>query len=394
MKLFLETGESVIVAEDAFSSGGEGEVRRVITSPSKYSNTCAKIYFKSKRTKLQENKLRYMVLNPPARVKGAGFFIGWPLGLLFDDKKKFIGFIMPLAPTDSKELVNLTAIKISNKLSPEWHQRFDRSNGTYALLSRLKLMKNIAIPLHLLHSTGKYVLGDFKPQNVLVTYSGTITLIDMDSIQICEEEKLLYPFTASTDFYMPPEYYSDGVGRNKSIINISWDNFAISVVFYQLLFGLHPYVVTPKNIKDDTSSEIPQNIKNNLFPFGENSKNIESFPEPHNKFLRLPDKIQRLFKCAFSKYPNNRPNVEDWGKILNEEIMKCPPVSAPPIPKPTPDHRPKPKPTPKPTTPSAPPSIKDGILEVIGAIGGILFKVLIYFLIWGLIVGIIALIFT
>lgn len=110
----------------------------------------------------------------------------------------------------------------------------------------------------------------------------------------------------------------------------SWDNFQIGVVFYQLLFGLHPYVVTPKYIKDDSSSEITDNIAKNLFPFGPNRNAIESFPPLHNKFSILPSEIQTLFKRAFSSNTNERPNADDWGKTIHSEIVKVGTLSPPP----------------------------------------------------------------
>lgn len=337
MKAYLESGETITIADDVLSSGGEGEVRRIINAPSQFSNTCAKVYYKKNRTPLQERKIQYMVSNPPAKLRGEGFVIGWPLQELLDDKNHFLGFIMPLAPSGSQQLVNLTALKVSKKLSPEWHQRFDRSNVRFALMSRLKLMKNIASPVHLLHQTGKYVFCDFKPQNVLVTYSGAVTLVDMDSIQIYESDNLFFPCLVKTVEYIPPEYYSVGIGRDPQIpVNISWDYFAIGVVFYQILFGLHPYVATPKYDEDDTSNEIHHNIARNLFPFGENSMQILSYPSAHNNFKIIPEDIKSLFIAAFSSFPHKRPSAEVWGKTLYEEILKHPSLSRPSMPNPYP----------------------------------------------------------
>ena len=349
MRVYLENNTPIDLDDEPFSSGGEGEVRKVVSSPPEYRDTCVKIYFKKVRTATQENKIRYMVNNPPARTKGDGYMMGWPLAVIVDEKRNFIGFLMHLAFRGSEQLVNLTSIKVSRKLGPEWHQCFDRSNGVFALISRLKLIHNIAIPIYLLHSTGKYVLKDFKPQNVLVTQTGSVTIVDMDSIQITNGNTLMFPGGPTTTEYMPPEFYTRNVGKNPSVpLSKSWDNFAVGVVFYQILFGLHPYVVTPKNESDDSSSEIYQNIAANLFPFGANSYAIERFPEPHNRFNRLPASIQMLFKRAFSSNPDDRPNAEEWGKKIHEELKNSPKVEKPPLPAPLPKPQPQPKPQPKP----------------------------------------------
>jgi serine/threonine protein kinase len=162
-------------------------------------------------------------------------------------------------------------------------------------------------------------LKDFKPDNVLVTSTGKVTIVDMDSIQICENGRLLFPGTAATDTYIPPEFYK-GVGQNKNdILDKSWDNFAVSVVFYQLLFGLHPYVVVPY-VDSEESNTIPYCIKENLFPFGINSSKIKSFAKPHNNFNVVPPQVQQLFVRAFGLNPSDRPQAMEWGKTIKQVI--------------------------------------------------------------------------
>lgn len=90
----------------------------------------------------------------------------------------------------------------------------------------------------------------------------------MDSVQISDQNKLLYAGTAATPNYIPPEYY---IAPNKDEKqNSSWDDFALGVIFYQVLIGLHPYVVTPCNLAENATNEIYSNITKYLFPFGEN----------------------------------------------------------------------------------------------------------------------------
>ena len=73
----------------------------------------------------------------------------------------------------------------------------------------------------------------------------------LDSVQISENGKLIYPGTAATPNYIPTELYKYGIGKSEEdVLTTSWDQFALGVVFYQLLFGLHPYVVTPYVSRD------------------------------------------------------------------------------------------------------------------------------------------------
>jgi DNA-binding helix-hairpin-helix protein with protein kinase domain len=278
--------------------------------------------------------------------------IGWPIETIHHLNREFVGFMMPLAFPDSITLIYLTSLQLSKKLDAVW-QKYSRNNGRDGLVARFKLMNNIAIPVFLLHNTGKYVLKDFKPENVLVTHSGEITIVDMDSIQITNGRQVLFPGTAATQDYMPPEFYNGTAGRTAGIpLEKSWDNFALSVVFYKLLFGLHPYAVTPKNQDDDSSSDISCNISNDLFPFGNNTDRIAGFPPPHEKFHILPALLQDFFKRAFSLNATGRPNTDEWGKLLYDIVKnaeKLKPFSLPPpsVPALTPPPISKPIPKPK-----------------------------------------------
>ncbi len=335
MLVYTYDKESLVLKDEPFSSGGEGEVRNVVTCPSRFNNVCAKLYFKPKQTKEQEKKIRFMVENPPSNFIGSSMMLAWPLETLYNQSGTFIGFLMPMAFPDSKKLTILILPKLKRTLKTEWY-KFDKEyNIKYALVSRMKLINNIAIPIHILHSTNKYVLKDFKPDNVLVTSTGKVTIVDMDSIQICENGRLLFPGTAATDTYIPPEFYK-GVGQNKKdILEKSWDNFAVSVVFYQLLFGLHPYVVVPY-VDSEESNTIPYCIKENLFPFGINASKIKSFAKPHNNFNIVPPQVQQLFVRAFGLNPNDRPQAMEWGKTIKQVLDNVGTVDPGPVTPPPP----------------------------------------------------------
>ena len=336
----------MILADEPLASGGEGEVRKVTSCPSRFDNVCAKVYFKPKQTNKQEQKIRFMVENPPSNVN-KGMMLAWPLDTIYTPEGKFMGFLMPMAFSGSKQLIILTLPKLKKAYKTEWY-KFDKElNIKTALISRMKLINNIAIPVHSLHATGKYVLKDFKPENVLVTPTGQITIVDMDSIQICENGKLLFPGTAATEDYMPPEFYNQKVGTDDNKpLEISWDNFAVSEVFYQLMFGLKPYAVTPKTELEDGT--IRYCISHNLFPFGKNASQIAKVPAPHNNFKVVPQPVQDLFIRAFGDDPNNRPQAMEWGKTVNAVLRAMPQGPTPSDPsQPNPPKQPESKCCPK-----------------------------------------------
>lgn len=336
MRIFTSKHEPIELAEKPFASGGEGAVFKVKKAPNHLKDTCVKLYHVSKKSSNQEigknrereERIKYMVNNPPSTIRGENFMIGWPMDWVTNMQGTFIGFVMPMGFTGSEELVNLTATTLSKKLGQEWQKRYDRSLGKKALLSRLKLICNIAIPVHILHSTGKYVLRDFKPQNVLVTSNGKVTIVDMDSIQISVGNKLLYRATAHTPDYVPPEFYNLGVGKKEyHLISQSWDMFAVGVVFYQLLFGLHPYTITPRIQPDGGENSTSQNISSNLFPFGRNAQLIAVRPPLHDKFNVLPKNIRDLFIRTFTDDIGNRPTAESWGRIIHQTVVDVEKVS-------------------------------------------------------------------
>ena len=345
MIVYTYKKEKVILSDESFAAGGEGEVRFVSVCPSKYNNLCAKLYFKSSQTEEQERKIRFMVENPPNILVGKGGMLAWPVETIYSNTDGgFVGFLMPTAFPESKKLVILTALKLKKRHKTEWH-KFDKElDKKYALIARMKVINNIAIPIYHLHQTKKYVLKDFKPDNVLVTPTGQITIVDMDSIQICDNGRLLFPGTVATENYIPPEYYNNGVGRDTTIpLDKSWDLFALAVVFYQLLFGLSPYAVIPKSDTED-SNTIPYAISHNLFPFGKNRSSIEGIPEPHENFKIIPTSLQELFIRAFGNRAMERPQAEEWIRTIKSIIKNIP---QPPDPTPPPDPMPTEKYCPK-----------------------------------------------
>ncbi len=324
MIVYTSNNERIILEDNSFSDGGEGSVFKIVSASTRFSNACVKIYYTELREQ-RKNKIKYMVKNPPSLIQGDGFMIAWPLDFVTDASKKFLGFVMPLAFPGSEQLVVLTTTTISKRLGYDWHDRFERTknNKQKALLNRIGLIKNISIPLHLMHSTGKYVLIDFKPENVLVNLSGEISIVDIDSIQISEGGRLLYPGKVMTPNYTPPELFGGQIVNNNIPLSKSCDLFSMGVVFYQLLFGLHPYVVTPwVAVGDGNSNEISLNIAKNLFPFGPERDKIRSYPPPHNNFNIIPNELRNLFIRTFTNNPDDRPQAEEWGKLIHNLISQ------------------------------------------------------------------------
>lgn len=326
MKVYTSIREEVIIDDVPFARGGEGDVYRVVSGSERYAIACVKHYFQKKLTIEQANKIKYMVSHPPLKIKGDEFLVCWPLELVTDSVGAFWGFVMPHAFPDSNNLTCLITRKMSKKLNPKWHNNYDFSNGTQARINRIKLVYNISMVIDLLHSIEKYVLTDIKPSNILITLDGRVALVDMDSVQITERNRILFSGGSGSIDYMPPEIFNTGIGNSSANpIAKTWDLFAIGVVFYQLLIGCHPYAVIPSRQQDPEANTIPYCISHDLFPFGENKNEIYSYSSLHDDFKTLPKQLQDLFVRTFSGRSLERPTACEWRKVshgvLNDSLV-------------------------------------------------------------------------
>lgn len=362
------------VAQKPLNQGFEGRVHKV-QAPSQYTKYCVKLY-KDPDKHQREKKLRFMVAKPPSELEGRSYRVCWPKESVYQGRQ-FSGFLMPLAHPQNISLYQLCTPRLRSSIKNKsvWEQKFDRSTGP-GVLARLKLCVNIAVAVHTIHKPNKYVIVDLKPQNILVSPAGEISLIDLDSIQINNGAGMLFPGPVATPEYVPPEAYENQDGA----VTKAWDNFALAVVFYQILFGLHPYAGSPKGPYQDATT-IGQAIKNRLFVHGTRARFIDG-PALHQNFERLPQDIRRLFLLAFDAQPGERPTAETWGKTLFHEIEQqeenvkrlaqhVPPPPPPPRRPPTMTSppgqtRPRPAPASAPPTPRPVPRKKSGLARLLG----------------------------
>ena len=98
----------------------------------------------------------------------------------------------------------------------------------------------------------------------------------------------------------------------------------MAVVFYKLLFGLHPFSVSGKDEYKNLDT-LADKIQAGLFPFGQKSKQIEVIPPPHQNFEILSKELKNLFIQTLDKYlfeSDLRPEAEKWKKaLLGKELQ-------------------------------------------------------------------------
>ena len=95
---------------------------------------------------------------------------------------------MPLAFTGSRDLKIIETYTFNQTIAQKYPKhkswnKFDHSNKD-GFIRRLQMMKNWALSVDIIHKTQKYVLIDIKPENVLATDTGLISVVDTDSFQI------------------------------------------------------------------------------------------------------------------------------------------------------------------------------------------------------------------
>ena len=120
----------------------------------------------------------------------------------------------------------------------------------------------------------------------------------------------------SVKYYVPPE--SERLNPSKDKIHPSWDRFAMAIVFYEIMFGLHPYAATFGGEFIDINT-LPGRIRESLFAHGKNKEHLISLPPPHKNFKYIPHNLKALFWDAFDD-DDLRPSAEKWGKGIVKEL--------------------------------------------------------------------------
>ncbi|UUO17674.1 helix-hairpin-helix domain-containing protein [Dolichospermum heterosporum] len=300
------TGKSITLLKEIANSG-EAKVWR--TNQNGY---LAKIYHSPTPERVQ--KLAVMIANPPTEPNSHLHHISfaWPKSGLKNDQGDFVGFLMPEIK-DGKELIDVYNPQRRKQLKLEIDWQFLHTTAL-----------NIVSIIEALHAAG-YVLGDIKPQNILVNNRALPSIIDTDSFQVKNPKNgKVYRCLVGSPGYTPPEL----MGKDFDIIEQTeiHDRFRLGVIIYQLLFGGNNHF-QGKWTGAGEPPEPDEIIRRGLWLYSPNSL-IEPVPRTIPMIIVHPAIRECFLKCFNDghKNPNLRPTAREWLKALrtgNDNLTIC-----------------------------------------------------------------------
>lgn len=320
MDVLSEDGKKLRLTLPPLGKGGEGIVYRVETPLLHLPPQVAKLYKPEKRTAEQEQKIRFLIANPPQVTDGGNHtYLIWPRQLLYD-AGGFCGFLMNRA--QGEELEKLCLPKLDNTLGPEW-QGF--AHGTqHARQFRLHICRNLCHAIDALQRKKNYVLGDFKPINVFVTPQSLTTVIDIDSVQVAPPAGGVHFISKlCTPEYTPPE----GMGKAVAPLRqTSWDDFSLAISLYRLLTGVHPFA---GDYPDPAITEIAAAMQAGLYAHNPKKASLSNYPPPHQHLREYPAEVAELFGRCFDEglhTPHLRPTAGEWQRTLHQLLDEKPTI--------------------------------------------------------------------
>ncbi len=316
--------------DSPLARGGEGAVHLTRRGGSASSDLLYKRYTTPQAAVIRRPKIEYLVQQAPlqsvpvASAVAPTRLVAWPEATV-SEGGIFLGYLMPYV-RDAIQLQELSSSsnRIVERHGPAW-ARFS-PNALQGFALRAKIARNLASCVAHVHGTQRYVLVDLKPANVLVMQNGLVTLVDIDSIQVMEGERLLFRGPVATPAYTPPEGQAGGSLSRADAKPASWDIFSLGVIVYELLFGIHPSAGTCIDPTTHAPLSLPEEkIARRLFAVGSKASSFQVTPPPHSAFATLPADVQELFIRTFEadgRRGGQRPTAADWYVVLNRWIER------------------------------------------------------------------------
>ena len=280
------------------ASSGEGTVWTT-----SHKGFLAKLYHECNSERF--HKLRVMIAHPPPDPMQARNHVSlaWPQDLLENQQGQPMGFLMP-------EIGE--SVKLSTMYNPRLRSRkAPRFNWYYLHTAAL----NIASTMDAVHKGG-YVVGDVKPQNILVNNQALISIIDTDSFQVQDPHtREIFRCLVGSEGFTPAELLGkDLASEDQTEIH---DRFRLGVIVFLLLFGDQPF--KGKWIGRGDSPQPTTLIEKGFWPYAPQSM---IRPSPNTIPLSiLHPQLQSCFHQCFTQgysQPHLRPSADQWMAALRK----------------------------------------------------------------------------
>ncbi|MDW8348410.1 MAG: WG repeat-containing protein [Bacteroidia bacterium] len=314
MKLFVfQEGilERITLHSNPISQWGEGQIYR-IQEPSAYTQYCVKLYKSTQITKEKIEKLNYLYQNNSAAQTESSLL--WIQGLVYDSQCNFKGILIPYAEGYSVKYLTTFNFPIEhvNSVDLSQYQKFDRKHPD-SFVARLKVCYSIAKAITKLHASQQYVHGNIKPENLIFDYTGKVYLADLDNVQIVQNGNKVFSVSAYSPEYLPPSYQHAEI--KNIVLEPFVDVFSMTVIFYHILIGIHPFAGNSFKLPYKNVVDIPSAIKERLVHFGEKREYFEQIPPEHGHFSQLPEPLKEFFLKVLGKEDTQKMAI-NWSNRI------------------------------------------------------------------------------
>ncbi|MBU0724896.1 MAG: hypothetical protein KJ904_16725 [Alphaproteobacteria bacterium] len=225
--------------------------------------------------------------------------VAWPVSSLAGATGEIVGFLMPEI-ADALPLTILASPRLRAQMAPGF-------TWFYLHAAALDLARIVAR----LHNAG-IVIGDLKPENVLIDARGRACLVDADSMQLPGHR-----CTVGAEGFLAPEMIgADLAGIDR---RAAQDGFALGALVHVLLLGHHPFAGVWRGPGDPPgldalvkAGHLPGLAvsPNRLGPFA-------AGPNILHPVLR--GLIRRCFVDGH-RHPEQRPGAADWAEALQAAL--------------------------------------------------------------------------
>lgn len=286
--------------------GGEGSVFAVtaagLNDLPPAEQLVAKIYHDPSAEE-RPKKLKAMIANAVADPA-----VAWPLAVILDDDKRFLGYLMKRLDSKAyREWLYVANTKDRRSVAPTFDVRY-----AYAAI------RNLAAALLAVHQAGHRV-GDINESNIFLGADATVLIVDTDSMQITARDGSFFPCAVGKPEFTAPELSRGSLRDHQRTVET--DIFAFAVAAHQLLTGgATPHQGTFDPNSDDDPMSLVERIRQGILPSlePERARQFGFSPRPGALLNALPAFLKDHLRAFLSVEPTKRNSHYSLESLVGE----------------------------------------------------------------------------